>query len=141
MQTVIVTTASKLSESQLQQVRKLVEKRIGKSTIEQVVDPTVIGGLKLTIGSQTFDATVEGKLEKLESLQALARVTTAVPLTAAQKKTISHALESKYGSNNFEEIVDPSVIGGIRIVIGSQELDGTIAGKLARLKQHILRNL
>jgi F0F1-type ATP synthase delta subunit len=141
MQTVTVTTASKLSKEQLQQVHSLVEKRVGKAKVEQVVDPAVIGGIRLTIGTQSFDATVEGKLERLETVQTKAKVTTAIPLTAAQRKKIAQALESKFGTSEFDEVVDPAVIGGIKLIIGSEELDGTVAGKLDKLKQHILKNL
>lgn len=138
---VTIITANKLSAGQLQSVQTLVESKIGEATYKQVVDATVLGGLKLTIGDQEFDATIAGKLEKLESQLQKVVVTTAVPLTAEQRKKITSALEEKIGAMDYSEVVDTTVVGGIKLLIGSKELDATVKGKLNRLKQLLLQTI
>lgn len=138
---VTIITANKLSAGQLKSVQTLVESKVGEATYKQVVDTNVLGGLKLTIGDQEFDATISGKLEKLESQLQKVVVTTAVPLTAEQRKKITSALEEKIGAMDYSEVVDTTVVGGIKVLIGSKELDATVKGKLDRLKQILLQTI
>ncbi len=141
MQIVTVITSQPLSKSQLAAVEKLVKARIGAATIKQDVDPNVLGGVRLKIGTQEFDATTLGKLQKLERVSDTPIAVTAVALSAAQREEIVKTLETKVGTTNLQEIVDPSVLGGIKLIVGSQEYDGTITGKLERIKQHMLKSL
>lgn len=139
--TITITTAAKLSAEQLKELKTMVESKIGEANYEQVVDPSVLGGLKLQLGDQAFDTTIAGRLEKMESQLATAVVTTAVPLTTDQRKKLQAAIEKKYGSVALQEVVDDSVIGGIKVMVGSSELDATIKGKLDRLKQLLLQTV
>lgn len=139
MQTVTITTAQALSKEQLRAVSQLIEQKIGKATLVQQVDPKTIGGVRLSIGSQEFDVTVAGKLEKVQQRQTLPTVTTVVPLSSAQKKQIAQVLKEKTGSEEFESQIDPSIIGGIRLTVNSREYDATIKNKLEQLKQYMLQ--
>lgn len=68
MTTVIVTTAQKLSSQQLSRLKRAITKKHGKDVeFQQVLDPKVIGGIKVTIGSKELDATVIQKLKQLEA--------------------------------------------------------------------------
>lgn len=138
---VTISTASKLSAEQLKSIQSQVEAKIGPAEYKQVVDPKVLGGLRLAIGDQEFDATISGKLEKLESQLQKVVVTTAVPLTAEQHEKITKALEEKVGAMAYSEVVDTTVVGGIKVLIGSRELDATVKGKLNRLKQLLLQTI
>jgi len=64
---VTVTTAIELTKKQVSSIVKAVENKNKNSVVElkQVVDPTVIAGIKLTVGTQEIDATAYTKLEKL----------------------------------------------------------------------------
>lgn len=64
---VTVTSAVALTSSQVKKITDAVEKKHKESTVElkQVVDPSVIAGLKITVGSEEIDATAYSKLEKL----------------------------------------------------------------------------
>lgn len=64
---VTVTSAVELTNTQVKKIVEEIEKKHSGSTVElkQVVDPSVIAGIKLTVGSQEMDATVYSKLEKL----------------------------------------------------------------------------
>ena len=138
---ITITTAQKLDTAQLQELKKLVESKVGEAEYKQVVEPSVLGGLKITIGNQEFDATLSGKLKKLESQLTQVTVTTAVPLSEAQRKMISTALEQKVGSSQYTEVVDPSVIGGVKLLIGSTQYDATLKGRLQRLKELLLQTI
>ncbi len=138
---ITITTAQKLDAAQLKELKTLVESKVGEAEYKQVVDAQVLGGLKITIGSQEFDATLSGKLKKLESQLTQVTVTTAVPLTDTQRAAVAQALEKKTGSSHYAEVIDPSVIGGIKLVIGSTEYDGTLKGKLIRLKGLLLQTI
>lgn len=66
-------------------------------------------------------------------------ITTAVKLSAKQLSDLAAAIEKKYGKQiKYEQVVDPNVIGGIRVKIGSQQIDRTISHKLAQLKNQLL---
>ncbi len=138
---ITITTAQKLDAAQLRELSTLVESKIGTAEYVQVVDPKVLGGLKITIGDQEFDATLAGKLKKLESQLTQITVTTAVPLTDAQRSTLAKGLEKKVGTTQFVAVVDPSIIGGIKVQIGSTEYDTTLRGRLQRLKQLLLQTI
>jgi F-type H+-transporting ATPase subunit delta len=65
---VIITTAVKLTSKQATLVTNSLVKKFGKDiTLEQVVDPEVIGGVRLTVGSSQLDATLRHKLDVLKS--------------------------------------------------------------------------
>lgn len=131
---ITITTAHKLSSSQLTTVKELIASKIGDAEYEQVVDESVLGGIKLSLGNQEFDATIAGKLVKLESQVLEAVVTTVVPLTQKQVSTLKTALQQKYPAVVLREVIDPTVLGGIRVTIGSREIDATLEHKLRQVR-------
>lgn len=132
---ITVITAQALTASQVQQVKTLLHDRVGESTVIFQTDPDILGGIQVKIGEQRFDASLEGQLRRLQLTQDRCLVTTAVPLTASQRTELTKAITQKHGSMVIDEEVDPRVIGGIKIVIGSKEYDHTLAGRLAQLKK------
>jgi len=70
-----------------------------------------------------------------ESNQAIATVTVAAALTTAQTQRLAQALSAKQGSTiRINQIVDPSILGGMRVQIGDEVTDGSIASRLADLR-------
>ena len=64
-----------------------------------------------------------------------AQVTTAVPLTAAQSKGVAAALRTALGKDpEIETRVDPSLLGGIKVQVGSRLFDASLRSKLDSLK-------
>lgn len=58
----------------------------------------------------------------------------AFPLDDAQLATLLADLEARFGSRiKAEVVVDQSLIGGVRIVVGDQVLDASVRGKLEAL--------
>lgn len=67
--------------------------------------------------------------------QSIATVTTAAPLTAAQLDRLAGALSAAHGRTlRINQIVDPAVIGGLRVQIGDDVIDGSIASRLSDLR-------
>jgi F-type H+-transporting ATPase subunit delta len=63
--------------------------------------------------------------------------TTAIALSKTQQQAITKDLEKKYKQVTLENVVDPAVIGGISLELGSTQLDGTIRNKLAMIKKQL----
>ena len=76
-----------------------------------------------------------------EALSAKARgavsaeVTTAVPLSAAQAKGVAAALRQALGKDpEITTRVDPAILGGLRVKVGSRLFDASLRSKLDTLK-------
>ncbi|SDS18348.1 F0F1 ATP synthase subunit delta [Corynebacterium timonense] len=67
--------------------------------------------------------------------KAVARVTSAEALDASQREALAGKLETIYGREMaIHTEVDPSLLGGMIIRVGHEEIDGSTRGKLARLR-------
>ena len=66
-----VTTAHTLSDAEQAQLQKTLEQKFGRKVdLEVTTDPELLGGFIARVGSEVFDASVIGKIEKFrESLQ------------------------------------------------------------------------
>ncbi|MGF3055735.1 F0F1 ATP synthase subunit delta [Microbacterium sp. YY-01] len=68
----------------------------------------------------------------------IATVHTAVPLGDAQHKRLSEALHKRYGTNvSLNIVIDPSVVGGLRVQVADDVIDGSISARLADLRQKL----
>lgn len=65
-----VRTAHRLSEAETAELQATLSKRFGKGVeIHLTVDPTLLGGFVARVGSEIYDASVAGKIERFrESL-------------------------------------------------------------------------
>ena len=74
------------------------------------------------------------KALKLDSLTA--KVTSAHPLTAAQLKELTANLKSRVGRDvTVATTVDPAILGGLVVQLGSQLIDGSIRTRLNSFAQ------
>jgi len=66
---------------------------------------------------------------------ALARVTSAAPLDDDQQARLTETVKAMAGTDNveFDMAVDPSLIGGFIVSLGSQVLDASLSGQVRRL--------
>ena len=81
-------------------------------------------------------ATQLHRLVKLEVERRTARVETAVPLSQDLRGQVQNTLTRVYGpglSISFAE--NPTLIGGMRVQVGSDVYDGSIQARLAALEQ------
>jgi F-type H+-transporting ATPase subunit delta len=74
---------------------------------------------------------------------AFAQVTTATPLTDAQTDTLRQRVMGLTGAGavELEITVDPSLIGGVSIRVGSQIIDASIRGQLRRISSRLLASV
>jgi F-type H+-transporting ATPase subunit delta len=76
------------------------------------------------------------RLVHLEIDRRRAQVESAVPLSAELQDRVSRNLARHYGEGlNIAFGVDPGLIGGVRVRVGSDILDGSIRGRLDILSE------
>ncbi len=85
---------------------------------------------------------LKGCLEEFRSCLYEARgilpveATSAVPLDAAQQEALKKRLAAKTGKTILlENVVDPTLLGGVRLRFEGMEVDGTAAGRLAAMRR------
>jgi F-type H+-transporting ATPase subunit delta len=62
-----ITSAGSLSDTYSNQLKQRLEALLGKRIIiEQEEDPTLIGGIVVRVGDNTYDGSIKGRLEELE---------------------------------------------------------------------------
>jgi F-type H+-transporting ATPase subunit delta len=84
--------------------------------------------------SREFRRMEEEKLDRVA-----VEVTTAMPLDAAQRKRMTASLQRFTGKTvRLEARVDPGILGGARARIGSVVYDGSVAGRMQRLKRRLI---
>jgi F-type H+-transporting ATPase subunit delta len=72
-----------------------------------------------------------------------AQVTSAIPLSLAQKEKVIATLQSTSNTESVDltEIVDPSIIGGMILKVGDKQIDESIKRKLTDLEMEFDNNL
>ena len=105
--------------------------------------PHLVSFLKL-MTERGYAAHITAALLAFEALYreeegiALAEVTSAAPLTDAERIALKERLDRLIGKHcELCERVDPSLIGGVRIMVEGQLYDGTVSGKLDRFKRRL----
>ena len=63
---------------------------------------------------------------------------TAVPLNEEEIKDLEKNLSKKYNKNvTLNNIVDESILGGVLVKLGNEEIDGTVKTRLAKIKNQL----
>lgn len=70
--------------------------------------------------------------------RAVATVVAAAPLSAAQSERLTAALSKRYGTRvSLNTIVDPTVVGGVRVQIADDVIDASVSSRLSDLRQRL----
>jgi F-type H+-transporting ATPase subunit delta len=70
--------------------------------------------------------------------EAVATVHTARELSAAEQERLAAALAQQYGKDvQLHVVVDPQLIGGLRVEIGDDVIDGTVVSRLDDARRRI----
>lgn len=92
----------------------------------------------------TRGRTVERVLEDFTSVAAqrrsrlIARVTSAIPLSAGQQDQLAAALAREFGHEvRLQLVVDPDIIGGITVRVGDELLDASVLRQLQEARRLI----
>ena len=64
----------------------------------------------------------------------------AKPLDAAQLDRLQATLTKTYGQSlRLNQRIDQSIIGGVKVQVGEEIIDGSVASRLINLKQQLLK--
>ena len=78
------------------------------------------------------------RLLRLELEKRQARVETASEVDSATTSALVANLKKKYGNDlTTDFVVNPKLLGGMRIRVGSDVWDGTVRNRLERLQQEL----
>jgi len=70
----------------------------------------------------------------------VAKITTAIPLNDGDRANLKARLAAKTGKTiEFEEKVDPSIIGGMIVILKDQIIDGSVKHELSLLEDELLK--
>jgi F-type H+-transporting ATPase subunit delta len=117
------------------QKASLVERLLGGKASAQTI--TVLSHLVQQprgrrIGELVRDAS---RIVAEQAGKLVATVISASPLTEAQSARVARGLGERYGhAVSVNHVVDPAVVGGIRIQIGGDVIDGTVSSRLSELR-------
>ena len=108
--------------------------------------PVVINVLQLLVERKRFNEVVN-VVEEFDRLsadsQGFARATvfSTRPLSEEERTEISAAFAKRVNKNSLaiDNVIDESLIGGIRVQIGNDIFDSSVKGKLARLQKALTR--
>lgn len=70
--------------------------------------------------------------------QVTATITSAVPLSEAQQERLVRSLAEQYGrAVHVNALVDPDVVGGLRVEVGDEVIDGTVVRRLDEARRRL----
>jgi F-type H+-transporting ATPase subunit delta len=90
---------------------------------------------------RSFDRTLDlfGQVAADRRSRLVATVTAATPLTAKQRQRLGAALAKMYGHQVHLNVeVDPEVIGGIRVEIADEVIDGSVLHRLSDARRGLV---
>jgi F-type H+-transporting ATPase subunit delta len=115
--------------------------------VEKLLDGRVSAATVLVVSSlvqQPRERRVRQALARALSLVAsqrgrvVATVTVAVPLSAAQSERLRDSLSARYGADvSLSTVIDPSIVGGLRVQIADDVIDASVSARLADLRQRL----
>ena len=141
---VLVNSSDLNAVLQSPKVSAAKKKEIIKDSFSQV-NPFVLNTLMILIDRHRQDQMVEVvdqfvELSNEEHGIADAKVYSIRPLTEDESDALSASFAAKVGKKSLriQNIVDPELLGGLKIRIGNRIYDGSLRGKLNRLERKLL---
>lgn len=112
-------------------VRQLLEGRATDATLR-------LAQRAVVARERTFAQTIEGYVNQAaaQKNRVVATVRVAQPLTPEQSARLQAALTRQVGREvAIQEIVDESLLGGVRVELGHEVIEGTVAARLAEARR------
>jgi len=119
-----------------------VSRNMDEGTPNPLALPTQSERAASRSGAREGDAAYRWELDSLSTSDPIVvTVRTAVPLSEEESRRLARILRTRYRVLlALDRQVDPSVLGGVWIQIGDTVLDGSVAGKLAALREQLARD-
>ncbi|OYO01276.1 F0F1 ATP synthase subunit delta [Enemella evansiae] len=114
-------------------VTRLLDGRVNEATL--VLARRAVGSR-----SGNYGNTIEDYLGQAAALRnrGIATVHVAQPLSSEQHERLRAALSRQVGREvDLQVIVDPQVLGGVRVQLGDEVIEGTVAGKLDQARRRL----
>ena len=133
--------AAVISQPLLTQER---QKAALKDVFVKSISPQTLGFLSLLVDKRRIALLPEVIAEFQQMVRTFhnveeATATTAVTLTEAERTALVRSLEARTGKKiELNTAVDPEVLGGVLVRIGDTVFDGTVRGKLGRLREQLV---
>lgn len=143
----VLHTVSANPELELALGSRLGEASAKGALIERLLDGRFGAGTRLIASSivqRPRERRVRQLLERAIRIvsnqrgRVVASVRTATPLNDQQRARLAETLSNRYGTAvALNLVVDPGVVGGLRIEIGDDVIDATVASRLSDLRQRL----
>ena len=107
-------------------VGRLLEGKATRSTV-------ALARRAVVARERTFANTIEGYVTLAAALRnrVVATVRVAQPLAEDQRERLRAGLTAQFGRDvTIQELVDPTVLGGVRVELGNEVIEGTVAGRM-----------
>ncbi|AOX43427.1 F0F1 ATP synthase subunit delta [Spiroplasma sp. NBRC 100390] len=121
-------------------------KKILAKPFQKAVDPLILNALFLLIDREAFCYVrrIFKRLRKIINISydvQYGNIFSTQPLTKKQIETIENKLSKKFGYHiELVNKIDPSLLGGVRVKIKHEIIDGSIAGQLETMRQKAIHN-
>jgi len=125
------------------EIRRLSREMLRASFTDGQLDPGRIASLVDSLIARKPRNSVEilqnyRRLLRLELEKRRARIETASEVDPETRSKLIADLKQKYGNDlTTEFVVNPQLLGGMRIRVGSDVWDGTVRNRLERLQQQL----
>jgi F-type H+-transporting ATPase subunit delta len=126
----------------------LADRAVALTGREELVDQLLVGKVNdatlalakraVRARERTFAHTIEGFVTLAAALKnrVVATVRAAQPLTAEQRERLRETLSAQVGREvAVQEVIDPHVLGGVRVELGDEVIEGTVAGRLEQARR------
>jgi F-type H+-transporting ATPase subunit delta len=108
----------------------LTDGALDAAKVKKVTEAVIAARPRNTVGVLKEFA----RLVRLEEAKRSAVIESTTELEAAEKSAITRTLRAKYGADVTAEYkINPALLGGLRIQIGSDVLDASVRTRLDRL--------
>lgn len=115
-------------------VDRLLEGRAGAGT--RLVASAIVQRPRERRVRQLLDRAI--RIVSSQRGRVVATVRVAAPLTDEQRARLTDTLSSRYGTPvSLNLLIDATVVGGLRIEIGDDVIDATVASRLSDLRQRL----
>jgi F-type H+-transporting ATPase subunit delta len=100
----------------------------------RTTDSTIVLAKRAVLARErTFGHTIEGyiTLAAAQKNRTVATVRVAKPLSSDQRNRLRTALSQKIRREvTIQEVIDPDILGGVRVELGDEVFEGTVADRL-----------